>query len=73
MCACGGISNARSSRCPQRQTPSPARHLVDAELRAMRVAGHVDQQMTQRAIDEPRDGGARKAPASAAIEGDFEP
>ena len=28
--------------------------LVDAELRAVRVAGDVNEQMTQRAIDKPR-------------------
>src|SRR5262249_33912917 len=28
--------------------------LVDADLRSMRIAGHVDQQVAENAIDEPR-------------------
>ena len=49
---------------PQLEQAAPARRdvrrieLVDAELRAVRVAGDVDQQVTQRAIDEP---GRRRA------------
>ena len=47
------------------QPEAPARRigrvqLVDAELRAMRIAGHVDQEIAQQPVDEPRrHGGAR--------------
>ncbi len=49
MRACGGISNARSSSRPRRPVAAVGRiELVDAELGAMRVAGHVDEQVAEQ-------------------------
>ena len=54
MRACGGISNARSSSSPAAAVAVGRIQLVDAELGAMRVAGHVDQQVAEHAIHQPR-------------------
>ena len=54
MRACGGISSARNSTRPSRpDAVSGCIQLVDAELGAMRVAGHVGQQMAEHPIDQP--------------------
>jgi hypothetical protein len=55
MRACGGISKARSSSRPSRPVAvSGAVELVDAELGAVGVAGDVDEQVAQQAVDQPR-------------------
>ena len=52
--ACGGISKARNSTSPSRPAARVGRiQLVDAELGPVRVAGHVDQQVAEHAIDQP--------------------
>ena len=54
MRACGGISKARSSTRPWRPVGAVrAVELVDADLGAVGVAGDVDQQVAEDAIDEP--------------------
>ena len=60
MRACGGISKARSSTSPWRPAGAVgAVELVDAQLGAVGVAGDVDQQVAEDAIDQP---GRRRRP-----------
>ena len=55
MRACGGISKERNSIEPQPPGRAVGRiELVDADLGPVRVAGHVDQQVAEDAVDEPR-------------------
>ena len=55
MRACGGISKARNSSRPRRPRGAVGRvQLVDAELGAVGVAGDVDQQVAEQAVDQPR-------------------
>ena len=57
---CGGISNARSSTTPRRpRSRVGAEELVDAELGPVRVAGEVDEEVAEQAVDQP--GQARRA------------
>ena len=75
MRQCGGISKARSSSRPRRPAARVRREqLVDAELGAMRVAGGVDQEVAEDAVDQPgrrlrgraRSGGRRSRARAAA-------
>ena len=71
MRACGGISKARSSSSPSRPRPVGRIELVDAELGAVGVAGDVDEQVAEQAVDEPRRR-RRFAGAGSCAEGDLE-
>ena len=71
MRACGGISKARNSTSPRRPVGRVGRvELVDAELGAVRVAGDVDQQVAEQAVDEPRL--RRPRPRGSLLEGDLQ-
>ena len=65
-CGHAAASRRRAARAG-RGGPTRVRRveLVDAELRAVRVARHVDQQVPERPIDEPRRHRRLRRPASA--------
>ena len=73
MRACGGISKARISTQPQPAGRAVGRiQLVDAELGAVRVAGDVDQQVAEDAIDQPRRRTSCRAPRRSRLHRDLE-